>query len=210
MRGYPPKMGFAYPVSADVKTIRALDVGVVLWAAVWLALAVMTATEVRSLRQLSTTLVRSSDVLADTADVLGSIEDVPVLGSRVKDVQASVRTAAESTRASGLESRDSIKDLSILLGVLIFLVPFLPVLFLYLPLRISWNREVETIRSGIDASGADTEFRDFLARRAMQNLGFDRLRELGIQPWDPLPDRRRDELAQAELARLGIDRRPQR
>ncbi len=202
-------MRFTYPMSADAKTIRALDVGVVVWAAVWLALAVMTAVEVRSLRQLSTTLVRSSDVLADTADVLASIEDVPVLGSRVKDVQASVRTAAESTRESGLDSRDSIKDLSILLGVLIFLVPFLPVLFLYLPLRISWNREVEIIKAGTEASGGDAAFRDFLARRAMQNLGFERLRELGIQPWDPLPERRRDELAEAELARLGIDGRPQ-
>lgn len=202
-------MRFTYPMSADAKTIRALDVGVVVWAVVWLALAVMTAVEVRSLRYLSTTLVRSSDVLADTADVLASIEDVPVLGSRVKDVQASVRTAAESTRESGLDSRDSIKDLSILLGVLIFLVPLLPVLLLYLPLRISWNREVETIRAGIETSGADAAFRDFLARRAVQNLGFERLRELGIQPWDRIPAERRDELARAEVMRLGIDRRLQ-
>lgn len=201
-------MGYAYPASADAKTIRALDIGVVVWAIVWLALAVITALEVRSLRQLSTTLVRSSDVLADTADVLASIEDIPVVGSRVKDVQASVRTAAESTRQSGIDSRDNIKDLSVLLGLLIFLVPLLPVLFLYLPLRLSWTREVAAVKAGAKASGDEPAFRDFLARRAMDNLGFAELQRLGIRPWDPVPDGRRDDLARAELARLGLDRRP--
>lgn len=198
-------MGFAYPVSADWKIIRALDVAVALWAAIWLALAILTALEVRSLRQLSTTLVRSSDVLADTADVLASIEDVPVIGSRVEQVEDSVRTAAESTRTSGLESRNNIKDLSILLGVLIFLIPLLPVGFLYLPLRVSWNREVRAIKEGMEMAADHPRFTAFLAERAMHNLGFDELRELGIRPWEPLAPERREELARAELARLGLD-----
>jgi hypothetical protein len=199
-------MAYAYPASADAKTIKALDMGVLAWAVVWLALAFVTAQEVRSLRQLSTTLVRSSDVLADTADVLASIEDVPVLGSRVAEVQGSVRDAAESTRESGLGTRDNIEDLALLLGVLIFLVPLLPVLFLYLPLRLSWRREVATIAAGAASSGDDPAFKDFLARRAVNNVGFERLEELGIRPWDALPAERRDELAREELARLGIDR----
>lgn len=202
-------MGFAYPVSADSRLIRALDVGVAVWAAIWLVLAVVTFLEVRSLRQLSTTLVRSSDVLADTADVLAAIEDVPLVGSRVTDVQASVRTAAESTRQSGLDSRDNIKDLSILFGVVIFLVPVLPVLILYLPLRLSWRREVEAIEKGLRTSGDDPAFWSFLASRAIQNLGYERLQELGIDPWDAIPEQRREELARAELARLGLDPQPQ-
>lgn len=197
-------MGFAYPVSADERLIRFLDVAVVAWAGIWLALAVVTAIEVRSLRQLSTTLVRSSEVLADTADVLAAIEDIPVVGSRVKDVQSSVRTAAESTRESGFQSRDNIKDLSILLGVLIFLVPLLPVVFLYLPLRISWSREVDLIEKGMSEAGDDPAFTEFLAQRAIQNLGFARLQELGVTPWEDVPEQKRDELARAELERLGV------
>lgn len=200
-------MGLAYPTSADKKTIRLLDVGVVAWAAIWLALGIVTAMEVRSLRQLSTTLVRSSDVLADTADVLAAIEDIPVVGSQVEDVKASVRTAADSTRESGLASRENIKDLSLLLGVLIFLIPLLPVLFLYLPLRISWSRELDTIERGIKEAGGDESFKDFLARRALANLGSDRLHEMGIAPWATLDQDRRDELARAELERLGLPRR---
>lgn len=198
-------MGYAYPASADAKTIRALDAGVIAWALVWAALAVVTAMEVRSLRQVSTTLVRSSEVLADTADVLASIEDVPVIGSRVTDVQTSVRSAAESTRQSGFATRDNIKDLSLLLGVLIFLIPLLPVLFLYLPLRLSWKREVRTIAAGVKTSGDDRAFRDFLAQRALQNLGFERLQQLGIHPWEPIAEDRKDELAREELARLGLE-----
>lgn len=198
-------MGLAYPVSADNKLIKALDVGVALWTAIWLALAVVTFLEVRSLRQLSTTLVRSSDVLADTADVLAGIEDIPVVGSRVKDVEASVRTAAESTRRSGLESRDNIKDLSILLAVVIFLVPVMPVLLLYLPLRLSWRREVDVVAAGLRSSRGDPAFWDFLAYRATQNLGFERLQEMGIDPWEGVPEQRRDELARAELDRLGLN-----
>lgn len=201
-------MGFAYPISADKKLIRVLDIGVLVWAVIWLGLAVVTGMEVRSLRQLSTTLVHSSEVLADTADVLGAIEDVPLLGSRVEDVGASVRTAAESTRASGLASRENIKDLSLLLGVLIFLIPLLPVLFLYLPLRISWSREVDLIETALAEVGDDEAFKDFLAQRAVHNLGFTRLQELGITPWGPVPEERRDELARLELERLGIGPEP--
>lgn len=198
-------MGYAYPATADAKTIRALDVGVIAWTVVWLSLSVITGLEVRSLRQLSTTLVRSSDVLADTADVLASIEDVPLLGSRVTDVQSSVRDAAESARQSGLDTHDNIEDLAVLLGVLIFLVPLLPVLFLYLPLRLSWMREVAAVEAGAKSSGADPAFVDFLARRAFENLGYERLEELGMRPWEEIPAQRRHELAREELARLGID-----
>lgn len=198
-------MGFAYPVSADRKIIRGLDVAVAVWAAIWLALAIVTALEVRSLRQLSTSLVRSSDVLADTADVLASIQDVPVIGSRVDEVQDSVRAAAESTRSSGLESRNNITDLSVLLGVLIFLIPVLPVGFLYLPLRVSWNREVNAIKEGLAVARDDPRFTAFLAERALHNMGFEKLRDLGIQPWEPVPSERQDELARAELERLGLD-----
>lgn len=199
-------MGLAYPTSADKKTITLLDIGVVVWAAIWVALAVITAMEVRSLRQLSTTLVRSSDVLADTADVLAAIEDIPLVGSRVEDVEASVRTAADSTRESGLASRENIKDLSLLLGVLIFLIPLLPVLFLYLPLRISWSREVAMIERGMTEAGDDDSFQDFLAERALANLGSKRLQEMGIRPWAPVRERR-DDLARAELERLGLPAR---
>lgn len=200
-------MGLAYPTSADKKTIRLLDVGVVGWAAIWLVLAVVTAFEVRSLRQLSTTLVRSSEVLADTADVLAAIEDIPLVGSRVEDVEASVRTAADSTKKSGLQSRENVKDLSLLLGVLIFLTPLLPVLFLYLPLRIAWSREVAMIERGVKDVGNEDSFTTFLAERALRNLGSERLHEMGIAPWTPLPEERRDDLAHAELERLGLSRR---
>lgn len=198
-------MGVAYPVISDRKLLRAFDVGVVLWIIIWVTMSIATFIEVRSLRQLSTTLMRSSDVLADTADVLGSIEDVPLVGSEVEEVHTSVRAAAESARASGLESRDNISDLSILLGVVIFLVPVVPVLFLYLPLRLAWKREVAAISSAIAASGDDPTFKEFLARRATQNLGFHRLQELGINPWRALESERYEELSKAELERLGID-----
>lgn len=198
-------MGLSYPLISDQKLIKVLDVGVVLWALVWLAISIATFVEVRSLRQLSSTLVQSSDVLADTADVLAAVEDVPVLGSEVEDVHRSVRAAAESTRASGEQSRDNINDLSALLGVVIFLVPVVPVLFLYLPLRIAWKREVDAIAGAIAASGNDPTFKEFLARRATQNLAFHRLQELGINPWRALEEERYDELSRVELERLGID-----
>lgn len=198
-------MGIAYPLISDRRVIRVLDVGVVLWVVVWLAVSIVTVAEVRSLKTLSTTLVRSSDVLAETAEVLGAMEDVPLVGGRLEDVNVSVRAAADSARTSGLGSRDNVNDLSWLLGLVIFFVPVVPVAVLYLPLRVAWRREVAAIAAVLAESGNDPTFQEFLARRAAQNLAFHRLREVGINPWRALENERYEELSRVELDRLGIN-----
>lgn len=197
-------MGLAYPVISDRRSIRVLDLVVVVWVVAWAVLALVVALEFRTLRQVGTTLVRSADVLTETADVLESVEDVPVIGERAGSVAEPVENAADSARVSGLSSRESVKDLSILLGIVIFLIPTIPIVSLYAPLRIAWKREVQAMSNALVSSKKDPMFKEFLARRAAQRLDFHVLADLGINPWRALDEGRYDELAEAELKRLGL------
>ena len=54
--------------------------------------------------------------------------------------------------------------------------------------------------------GDDPAFQAFLARRAIDSLGYHRLRGLATRPWEQtLSETDCSELAAAELRRLGVD-----
>ena len=138
--GYLRAMGIAYP-TPSVRLIRLLDLAVIVWVVGWLVLALFVAREVRDLRQLSDTVVVAGAAVEDTGDVVDSLATVPFVGERVGEVADEVRAAGRSAQASGRESRASIDDLSVLLALAIGLVPTLPLLVLYAPLRIAWSRD---------------------------------------------------------------------
>ena len=197
-------MGVAYPLVTSWRTIRALDFALAAWVAVWVVLGVWTGLEMRQLKRLSDTVVASSEVLHETAEVLRTLQDLPVVGERVGDAEQAVGKAAESARSSGRASRNTIDVLSVLLGVSIVLIPTIPFVGLYVPMRIAWAREVRAVRSAMAEAGDDRTFREFLARRAAENLGYHQLREVETNPWRALEEGRFDGLSEAELRRLGI------
>jgi hypothetical protein len=201
--GYHTCMAFAFPRPRS-RLIRILDAVVVLWLVGWIVLALFVAREVRDLRQLSDTVVISGQAVEETGDVLASLSSVPFVGDRVGRLADEVRSAGRSAQLSGRESRDSTQDLSILLAVAIGLVPTLPLLGLYAPLRISWTREARAVRAAL-RRGDDRGLSEFLARRAVLTLPYDELRAVSADPFGDLAEGRFDALAQLELARLGVD-----
>src|SRR5205085_4768538 len=107
---------------------------------------------------------------------------IPFAGGRIVTVAARIRAAGQSAEASGRESRHSVRELSILLGIAIGLIPSVPVLGLYAPLRIGRVREVRAVRRALAEAGDDDAFQEFLARRAAENLPYHRLREVTLNP----------------------------
>jgi hypothetical protein len=198
-------MGIAFPRS-DARLIHALDVAVVLWIAAWIVLAVLVGREVRDLRELSATVVLAGVAVEDTGDLLATLDNVPLIGSEVGDVAQEVREAGASARKSGRESRDSTEDLSVLLALSIGLIPTLPLLGLYAPLRIAWTRDTRAVRRALVERPADAALNEFLARRAAANLPFDDLRAVTTDPYGDLAAGRFDALADRELERLGLRR----
>jgi hypothetical protein len=196
-------MGLAFPVPG-ARLIHILDTVVALWLAAWVVLALLVAREVRDLRQLSDTVVVSGVAVEDTADLVQSLGSLPFVGGRVGEVAEQVRDAGQSAQASGRESRESTENLSVLLALSIALIPTLPLLGLYLPLRLTWTREARAVRRAVAANAADPVLLEFLARRALLNLPYQEVRAVSPDPLRDVEEGRVGALAARELKRLGI------
>jgi hypothetical protein len=196
-------MGLAFPVPS-ARLIHALDAAVVVWVAAWITLALLVGREVRDLRELSDTVVASGVAVEDTADLVDALGNVPFVGDQVGKVADEVRTAGRSAQASGRDSRDSTEDLSVLLALSIALIPTLPLLGLYAPLRISWTREARAVRRAVETDPSDPVLQRFLANRALLNLPFQEVMAASPDPFRDLDQGRVEALANRELRRLGL------
>jgi len=199
-------VGLAFP-TAGVRLVRVLDVAAVLWVALWIVLALLVGREVRNLRELSDTVVTAGVAVEQTGGLVRTLGNVPFLGSRVSGVADEVEAAGRSAQESGRDSRDSTANLSVLLALCIGLIPTLPLLGLYLPLRWTWTHEARAVRRALRFRPGDPLLTEFLARRAVVNFSYDRLLAVSQQPYRDLEEGRYDELARLELERLGIQRR---
>lgn len=185
-----------------------LDTLLAAWAIVWIALAFMIAAEVRGLRELSDTVTKVGGAVAESGRTLQSLDDLPVLGARVDAPARRIEEAGESAVASGRSSRASVRDLSVLLAIAIAVIPSLPVLGFYVPLRIARAREARALRRAWRARGDDPAFREFLARRAITWIPYRSLAAVSPEPWRDFAEGDYARLAEAELARLGVTRPP--
>lgn len=197
-------MALAFPRTPRPAARRLLDAAVLLWAAAWVVVGVLVAREVDGLTDLSRTVTAAGYALEEAGGALRSLERVPFVGEDVDDVGERTERAGASARVSGRSSRESIEDLSLLLGISIALAPSLPLLALYLPMRIAWSRDVREVRRALAASPDDPGLEEYLARRAALTLPYRALRATTTHPWGELADGERRRLRDAELARLGI------
>ena len=196
-------MGLAFP-TPGARLVRALDLGAVAWMALWIVLAVLVAREVNDLRSLSTTVVRAGVAVEETGALVRTLGSVPFVGERVAEVADRVEEAGRSAQASGEDSRDSTRDLSLLLGLSIGLIPTLPLLGLYVPLRLAWMRERRAVQRALRRAADDPRLTEFLARRAAANFSYDQLLGASENPYEDLAAGRYEALAALELERLGI------
>jgi hypothetical protein len=199
-------VGIAYP-TPGAKVVRLLDVAVLVWIAGWLVLALLVAREVRNLRDLSDTVVVAGVAVEDTGDLVDSLGSVPLVGGQVGEVADRVREAGRSAQVSGRESRSSIDDLSVLLALAIGLVPTLPLLGLYAPLRIAWTRDARSVRRAVESDPADPVLAELLARRALLTRRYEEIQAVTSDPFRDLEQGRFGPLADLELRRLGLSRR---
>ena len=111
------------------------DALVALWCALWLVVGGWTAYEVWQLASLSETVAVSGRSLDEAGSALESLEPVPVVGESAAELGTRVRAnAAEIVRDAG-DARQSVRRLSVLLGLAIGLVPTVPVLVAHRTLR---------------------------------------------------------------------------
>jgi len=175
------------------------DVLVVAWVVVW-ALAGVAAG--RALDQVSG-VTRSAEgagaAIVRTGESISDV-DVPVVGPVFKDAGEEVADAGHAAEAQARESGSDVHTAAVLLGLAVWLVPSLPLLFAYGPNRLHRGRETRALRALLRDHPGDPDLDQLLAIRAVAHLPYQRLRALGAPH---APDR---VLADAELAREGVTR----
>jgi hypothetical protein len=199
-------VALVFPRTPRRSTRVLLDLVVLLWVAAWIVVGLWVTREVKGLTDLSRTVIAAGLALEEAGGALQVLDDVPFVGEDVGDVGERTERAGASARLSGRSSRESIESLSVLLGVSIAAAPTLPLLALYLPMRLAWRRQVGAVRRALERAPDDAAVDEFLAWRAVLNLPYDQLRQASADPWRDLEAGRYRKLGDAELRRLGLDR----
>jgi hypothetical protein len=132
-----------FPAPVSRTFLAGLGLFVVLWTVVWVVLGVWTKHEVRTLRQLSTTVIQSGVAVRQTGNALQGLRSVPFVGGDVARIGRQVSVAGGNAQRSGRSSRSAVDGLSTLLGVAIAVVPTVPMLVLFaVTWRLSRPREL--------------------------------------------------------------------
>jgi hypothetical protein len=187
------------------RALHLLDAALAIWVAAWIALGVAIGVNVGHLTALSDTVAQDGRAVETVGRSLHSLGSVPLIGGEISKDAEQVRQAGASTASSGRRSASSIHALSVLLAIAVALLPSVPVFGFYLPARLERRREAAALRRALRDHRPDPDVEEFLARRAIETLGYHRLRRLSPAPWAEVEAGHRAALAAAELRRLGLD-----
>ncbi len=192
-------------LDADQQTVRLLDGVVVFWVVFWIAMGALTGVALWRLSRVGTAAVQSGTALEDVGRALQSLRQVPVIGDRTGGFGTEVRSTAQEIRASGQQTTSTMRQLALLLGFSVAIVPATPVFGLYLPLRLARRRDRQQVEAAL-AAGEGPMVDQFLAHRTVARRPYGVIREVSEDPWQDLHQGRTRALADLELARLGLER----
>jgi hypothetical protein len=187
------------------RALHLLDAALAIWVAAWIALGVAIGVSVNHLTTLSDTVARDGRAVETVARSLHSLGSLPLIGGEISKDAEQVRQAGASTAGTGQRSASSIHALSVLLAIAVALLPSVPVFGFYLPARLERSREAAALRRALHEHGPNPDVEEFLAGRAIETLGYHRLRGISPAPWAEVEAGHRAALAAAELRRLGLD-----
>jgi hypothetical protein len=191
----------------SARSVRWLDVGVVVWIVVWIALGVLIWHDIGAQAQLSTNVIKMGAAVSDTGKALGVVGGLPLVGGQIGDFAHRIESIGAEVETSGQDSRSSIRRTAVVAGLGVGILPAVLVLLLYLPARLSWKRYVGAIAAALPGAAGDPAFEQYLARRAIDALPWDSLRAITPDPWGDVGRGECRALADAELERVGL-RRP--
>lgn len=190
--------------TADSSTVRLFDGLVGFWLVLWLIIGGWTGWTIWELSVLGDTVTSSGEAIGTAGDALVDLAGVPVIGDDTAQVGQEVAGAGVDIADRGQSVKSQLRQLAILLGLAIAVMPTTPVLGLYLPLRSARRREVAALRTSLQKHGDDPRLERYLAERAVRTLPFDEVESLVGDPWRALQEGNTRPLADAELRRLGL------
>ena len=185
------------------RTLRRWDLAAVSSTLAFLALGAVAGWRIAALAELHRGLLDAADALDLTARSVALVGEVPVIGDGADQLAGSITDTAAQVRADAVAARGDVRALAVVGGVTIALLPIVPLVTFYLPLRIARAREMAGRRRKL-AGRADPMLVEHLARAALRRVPYSRLRRVSVRPWQDVEQGRHRHLAAAELRRLGL------
>jgi hypothetical protein len=191
-----------YAETASLRARQLLgDLAVLAWAALWVAAGLAL---YRLVEKLAVPGRRAEQAGGGFAGALDDIQEkvgrIPVVGDELRDPFGRVADAGRTLAEAAAAQQEVVHQLALWLGVVVAVVPVIPVLLVWLPRRVAWAREAGAA-SRLRLAGADLEL---FALRALANRP---LRELHRVTPDPAGALRAGDyagLAELELRALGL------
>jgi hypothetical protein len=184
------------------RSIVAIDLLVVLWTVVWIVLGVTVGSFVERLGAVGDGLEDAGRAIDRAGVAVGQLSDVPLVGEGFSDVAAEIRGVGRDTVARGRSVEDDADRLALLIGMSLALAPTLPVLAVWLPPRVSRERERHSLRTSLRRG--DGAALAYLANRAVATRGFRELQAVSDDPIADLAAGRHEALASLELDHLAL------
>lgn len=191
-------------------TVLLRDAFVTFWVVLWATVGFLTALQVWSLSTVRDAAFASARA-ADTAGRgLQEISRLPLVPDGPGELGEQVRSAARETRASASQIEEDLRQLALLLGVAVALVPSAPLLAGYLPDRLRRVRAARVVREELDTQGRSAALDAYLAHQLVTRLTLEELRAVSADPVGDVVRGDHAPLADEHLRRLGLDpaRRP--
>jgi hypothetical protein len=120
-----------------------------------------------SLAELHRSLPEAADALTLTAGAVGLVGEVPVVGAGAGQLAGSITDTAEEVRRNAVTARRQVHVLLVVVPVAIALLPTLPLVVVYLPLRVASAREVTGLQQKL-AGPVDALLVEHVAHAALE------------------------------------------
>ncbi|WP_214370278.1 hypothetical protein [Pseudonocardia sp. H11422] len=185
------------------RTLRQWDLAAAVTSVVFTILGVVAGLQLWGLAELHRGLLEAADALGLTARAIALLGDVPFVGTGADQLADSVRETSVEIRGSADAARDDLQTLAVVVGIAGIAFPVLPLVLLYLPLRLARRRELRGLRRVLGGP-VDPMLVEHLARAALRRVPYPELRRISDRPWADVEQGRHLHLAAAELRRLGV------
>jgi hypothetical protein len=184
------------------RSVLAIDLLVVLWTAAWLVLGIAVGTFVERLSAGGDGLQNTGRAIGRAGDAIDQLSDVPLVGGGFATVAQEIQEMGRDTVQNGRSIEDDVDSLALLIGAGLALGPTLPILALWVPPRVSRERERHALRKSIKSG--DRVALAYLANRAVATRLFRELRKASDDPVADLEAGRYEALAALELEHLSL------
>ena len=184
------------------RSVVAIDLLVVLWTVSWLVLGITVGTFVDRLGGIGESLEGTGQAIQRAGDAVGGLSDMPLVGEGFGSLANEIHTIGTETAEHGLAVEQDIHRLAVLIGVALAAGPTIPVLVIWVPPRVSRERERRALRKSLRSG--DRVALAYLANRAVAGRLFRELLAASDDPVADLKAGRYEALAALELEHLAI------